>query len=76
MEQCCYQEYSLLSDLHLATLISRPEPNVYFYRYVIVTSDSSEVGNGIMSYSAHLKLQLGHVDKLELSMPTKTIMWV
>jgi hypothetical protein len=38
---------------------------VYFYGYPILTIDSIEAGNGIMSNSAELKLQLEHVDKLE-----------
>jgi hypothetical protein len=51
----------------MATKISHTEPNVYFYRYPILTIDSNEAGNGIMSYSAELKLQLEHVDKLEFN---------
>jgi len=55
----------------MTTKISHTEPNVYFYRYPILTIDSNEAGNGIMSYSAELKLQLGHVDKLEFNMLRK-----
>jgi hypothetical protein len=36
-----------------------------------MTCDSTEVSNGIMSSCAQLKLQLGHLGKLEFSMPRK-----
>jgi len=36
-----------------------------------MTIDSIEASNGIMSYSAELKLQLEHVDKLEFNMRRK-----
>jgi len=52
----------------VATEISHTEPNVYFYRYLIMAIDSTEASNGIMSYSAELKLHLEHVDKLEFNM--------
>ena len=52
----------------MTTEISHTEPNVYFYRYLIMTIDSTEASNGILGYSAELKLQLEHVDKLEFNM--------
>lgn len=55
----------------MTTEISRTEPNVYFYICLIMTIDSIEASNGIMSYSAELKLQLEHVDKLEFNMRRK-----
>jgi len=33
-----------------------------------MTIDSTEASNGILGYSAELKLQLEHVDKLEFNM--------
>jgi hypothetical protein len=36
-----------------------------------MTVDSTEASNRIMSYSAELKLQLEHVDKLELNVLKK-----
>jgi hypothetical protein len=36
-----------------------------------MTIDSIEASNGIMSYSAELKFQLEHIDKLEFNMLRK-----
>jgi len=36
-----------------------------------MTIDSTDASNGIMSYSAELKLQLEHVDKLEFNVRRK-----